>query len=108
MDSLDRRIGELVSALPDRVGETLAQPEMAGLAAELAARGATTLGDQLRVLRNDLSHGVRNYDNATLRPWVQTAETLCRGHALRLLGFEPQHIELALVSGAGSEAKELG
>ena len=102
IDSLDRRIGELVSALPDRVGETLAQPEIAGLAAELAARGATTLGDQLRVLRNDLSHGVRNYDNATLRPWVQTAETLCRGHALRLLGFEPQHIEAALVTGAGS------
>jgi ApeA N-terminal domain 1 len=101
-DSLDRRISELVSELPEPVGKTLARPEMCGLAAELATRGATTLGSQLRVLRNDLSHGGRNYDSVTLRPWVQTAETLCRGHALRLLGFRPQDIEAALVADAGS------
>ena len=60
--------------------------------ADALADDVTALEGQLRKLRNDLSHGSRNYPDAVLRPWVAIAETLCRAHALRLLDFNDEAI----------------
>jgi len=91
-DSLDRRIDVLIKQLPEAVCDQLHTPEMATIESDLVEDGQTTLPNQFRVLRNWLSHGVRNYPPRELRPWVRAAEILCRAHALRLLGFDDQAI----------------
>jgi len=96
-DSLDRRIGALVKQLPESVRESLSTPEMATIEADLIEDGQTTLPNQFRVLRNWLSHGVKNYPPAEVRPWARSLETLCRAHSLRLLGFDEQAIVDGLV-----------
>lgn len=99
-DSLDRRLRDLIRELPGNVQQELAPPPDGELVLQLMAAGETSLEGQLRLLRNQLSHGSRNYDNWDLRPMVQVVETLCRAHALRLLGFDPQAIEHGLSASA--------
>ena len=72
---------------------------MAMVEAELVAAGNKSLAAQLRTLRNQLSHGGRNYKESELSPWVRTAETLARAHLLRMLGFDDMAIERALLQG---------
>jgi len=47
---------------------------------------ADSTADALRVVRNDLAHGVRGYPVRELRGVVDVLERIVRGHALRLLG----------------------
>lgn len=95
-DSLDRRLTALIKALPARVRDAVEGADMGAIAADLRAGGVTSLPTQLRILRNHLSHGHRNYSERALRPWVRAVETICRGHLLRLLGFDSGAIESAL------------
>ena len=87
-DSLERRLGSLIVALPNEVQDDLERADMEPLSSQLASDGGPRLEGKLRVLRNQLSHGTANYEASVLRPWVRAVETLCRGHALRLLGFD--------------------
>ena len=63
--------------------------------AGMAAGAPQPIESLLRRLRNDLSHGNRDHDERSLRPWVALVETICRAHALRLLGFD----DAAIVAG---------
>jgi hypothetical protein len=102
-DSLDRRLAALLAALPVQLQSELdSNPELQPIRTALLEEDDTarTLPVQLRLLRNHLSHGDRNYDDRELRPWVQTVETVCRAHLLRLLGFDPSAIEHATSSPA--------
>jgi hypothetical protein len=96
LDNLDRRLRELIRLLPRGVRERLAPPAGGEVAARLAAGGEKDLPGQLRQLRNDLSHGSQNYEDRSLRAWVDIGETLCRAHALRLLGFDDEDVERGL------------
>ena len=98
-DSLDRRLEALIKALPANVAANLIRADMAMVEAELVAAGNKSLAAQLRTLRNQLSHGGRNYKESELSPWVRTAETLSRAHLLRMLGFDDMAIERALLQG---------
>ena len=95
-DSLDHRLRMLIRSLPDAIRRKTELPQSDPVAAMLRNRGARSLEEQLRVLRNDLSHGDQNYEEWELRPWVNVLETLCRSHVLRLLGFDPKAIALAI------------
>ena len=86
----------LIRSLPDAIRRKTELPQSDPVAAMLRNRGARSLEEQLRVLRNDLSHGDQNYEEWELRPWVNVLETLCRSHVLRLLGFDPKAIALAI------------
>ena len=78
--------------LPVGVREALGPPPGDAIAAELIAAGRTALAAQLGDLRNTLSHGSRNHQDQELLPWVKVVETMCRAHALRLLGFDAASI----------------
>lgn len=95
-DNLDRRLRELLQALPAGVRALLVIPSDNPIATELIDAGDTDLEGQLRVLRNNLSHGTQNYDEVSLQPWVEVAETMCRAHALRVLGFDDDGVESGL------------
>ena len=97
IDSLDRRLKCLIDQLPELVQGRLTPPPGEVVTA-LVADGDLPIESLFRVLRNDLSHGNRHYPDPGLRPWVTLVETLCRAHALRLLGFD----ETAIVSGLAS------
>lgn len=98
LDSLDRRLTALLDELPTALREQLeANTELEPVRSELKNEGnAETLAAQIRVLRNHLSHGTRNYEDPALSPWVKTLETICRAHLLRLLGFAEFAIEESL------------
>lgn len=87
-DSLSRRLREILAELPPDVRSQVETPEMSTIAAELAAESVTTLEGQMERLRNDLSHGNRNYPSRDLQPWVTSVELICRANLLRLLGFD--------------------
>lgn len=87
-DSLDRRLRDLIEQLPERVRAVVSEPPSGVVLATMAADGPRPIEALLRILRNDLSHGNKNYSDRDLRPWVHAAETMCRAHALRLLGFD--------------------
>jgi hypothetical protein len=73
--------------------------EMEPIRSQLIAKdNATTPQAQLRVLRNKLSHGDRNYPDHDLQPWVGVVETMCRAQLLGLLGFDSAEIETALTT----------
>jgi ApeA N-terminal domain 1 len=91
-DLLDRRFADLIAHVPDAVRHLLTVPADNEVLSDAVAGDVTALQGQLRKLRNDLSHGNRNYDAAVLRPWVDIAEQLCRAHALRLLDFDDEAI----------------
>ncbi len=76
-----------MAQVPEAVREMLTVPTDNEVLADAVADDVTAVAGQLRKLRNDHSHGNRNYPDAVLRPWVAIAETLCRAHALRLLDF---------------------
>jgi len=103
MPSLDRRLRQLIDMLPVEVQNALVPPPGNVVAAELSAAGNTKLEGQVRGLRNDLSHGRRNFADRALLPWVGIVETLCRAHALRLLGFEDGGIADGLVAPAAPD-----
>jgi hypothetical protein len=89
LDNLDRRLRALLNDLPPDVRhgiETSAglEPIRSELIAE---KDATTMPAQLRALRNQLSHGERNYPDHDLAPWVNALETICRAQLLALLRF---------------------
>lgn len=95
-DGLDRRLGELVAELPTSVQNTLAPPANDPVLVELVADEPLLQG-QLRRLRNNLSHGTRNYTDSGLRPWVRAVEIMCRASALRLLGLSPDAVAAGIV-----------
>lgn len=96
MDSLDRRLRELIAQLPDGVQRRLTVPPDNTIARDFDTAGVPAMDSRLRSLRNDLSHGSRNYDDFDLRPWVAIVDSLCRAHALRLLGFASTDLERGL------------
>ena len=87
-DSLDRRLRDLIDQLPEPVRVGVSSAPAGDVLAAMTLDAQLPLEGLLRVLRNDLSHGKRNYDDRSLRPWVALVETVCRAHALRLLGFD--------------------
>ena len=87
-DSLSRRLKEILAELPPDVRGQVETPEMSTIAAELTAASVTTLEGQLEKLRNNLSHGNRNYPSRDLQPWVASVELICRANLLRLQGFD--------------------
>jgi ApeA N-terminal domain 1 len=97
-DSLDSRLTALIGQLPEPVGESLRHLDMGAIQADLVIGGASTLPAQLRVLRNNLSHGTRNYRDRELLPWVAAVEMICRAQALRLLGFDTDGIVRAIIA----------
>jgi hypothetical protein len=99
LTSLAERLSDLINRLPPGAQRQLEQPEMAAVAKELEADyHATALHEQFARLRNDLSHGQRNYDDHDLDAWVKALELICRAHLMRLLGFKAAAIERALSS----------
>lgn len=102
LTSLAGRLSDLMKGLPPEVQRRLEQPEMAAIAKELkAAHQATVLHEQLARLRNDLSHGQRNYPDHELDPWVKALDLICQAHLMRLLGFKGSGIEQALSTSRG-------
>jgi hypothetical protein len=98
-ENLERRLVSLIRTLPPAVRKTLVRPDMAAIANELRdEEGASTLEAQLRVLRNRLSHGSRNYADHELRPWAHAVEIMCRAHLLKRLGFSQTAIKKGLAS----------
>jgi ApeA N-terminal domain 1 len=95
-DQLDRRLAAVLRQVPLGVRANLRSPEMNALARKMT--GAATLPAQLRVIRNELSHGRRSFDERDLRPWVRATEFICQAHALRLIGFDGPAIEQGLAS----------
>jgi hypothetical protein len=97
-DSLERRLLPLLNDLPASVRNRIETDQaLAPIRSQLIAdEDATTLQAQLRVLRNQLSHGDRNYPDYDLRPWVDVVETVCQAQLLSLLGFSRPQIEKAL------------
>ncbi len=78
IDSLDRRLEDLLQGIPSAVRKDLERPDMADLSAILKGEGAGTLEAQIRTLRNDLSHGSRNFEEQDLKPWVRVVEVMCQ------------------------------
>jgi hypothetical protein len=91
IDSLNRRLRDLIQQLPPPVRALLAPPSGEVLAA-MNKDGERSIEVLLRTLRNDLSHGIRHYTDHALRPWVAIVEIMCRAHALRLLKFDEEAI----------------
>lgn len=87
-DSLDRRLRGLIDHLPEPIRVPLREGPAGDVLTPLTTDGPQPVETLLSRLRNDLSHGNRNYDDPSLRPWVSLVETMCRAHALRLLGFD--------------------
>jgi hypothetical protein len=72
---------------------------MAVIAGDLRATyESTAVHDQMAQLRNELSHGRRNYDDHELQPWVYALDAICRGHVMRLLGFKDDAIASSLTT----------
>jgi hypothetical protein len=99
-ESLERRLLPLLNDLPAPVRHRMeSDQEMDPVRSQLIAEdNATTLQAQLRVLRNKLSHGERNYPDHNLEPWIGVVETICRAKLLDLLGFDSTEIETALTT----------
>jgi len=100
-DSLERRLLPLLNDLPASVRQGMdSDPRLDPIRSQLIAEDeARTMQAQLRVLRNKLSHGERNYPDHHLQPWVAAVETICQVQLLALLGgFSSSDIERALVT----------
>jgi hypothetical protein len=97
-DSLERRLLPLLNELPPQVRQRIeSDTRLEAIRQRLIAdEGATTFQAQLRVLRNQLSHGDRNYPDYDLAPWVAAVEMLCWAQLLALLGFPSSDLEKAL------------
>jgi hypothetical protein len=95
-DSLDRRLLDLIEQLPKPVRALLLEPPGGDVLAAMSTDGPQPIEALLRILRNDLSHGNRNYDDRDLGPWVEIVETTCRAHTLRLLGFDDDAVAAGL------------
>jgi hypothetical protein len=96
--SLEGRLLPLLDAMPASVRHRIeSHEELEPLRSQLVANDeATTTQAQLRVLRNKLSHGERNYPDHVLSPWVVMVETICQAQLLGLLGLGSSEIESAL------------
>ncbi len=101
-DSLERRLRDLLGVLPEGAHDVFTRPSMEPLKSLLVARGDLSLEGLLQRLRNDLSHGNEHYDDSLLRPWADTADMICQGHIMRLLGFS----SAAIVAGLHAAAVE--
>jgi hypothetical protein len=99
-DSLERRLLPLLRDLPVSVRQALESDQaLDPIRSQLIAdEDAKTFQAQLRVLRNQLSHGERNYHDGDLKPWVDALETICRGQLLGLLGFAASDVESTLAT----------
>ncbi len=106
-DSLDRRLRELIEQLPVPVRALVAKPPVGGILDAISADASQRVESLLRILRNDLSHGNRNHDDRSLRPWVTLVETICRAHALRLLGFDDAATVAGLVAPSAPQPPKL-
>jgi hypothetical protein len=67
-DSLDRRLLDLIEQLPKPVRALLLEPPGGDILAAMSTDGPQPIEALLRILRNDLSHGNRNYDDRDLGP----------------------------------------
>jgi hypothetical protein len=86
-ESLTYRLDELFKGVGSEVREVLAELASSGTGSRLREAGAISETDMLRVLRNELSHGVAVYSGSDLRGWVQLLERIARVHLARLLGL---------------------
>jgi hypothetical protein len=86
-DSLDRRLRDLIEALPAEAQKRLEHRGLP-LSTELQADGERRLDQKLRRLRNELSHGTRRIEEEKLEPWVDLLETIAQFHLLRRLGID--------------------
>jgi hypothetical protein len=92
IDSLDRRLRDLIATAPPQVQKALTDLLQTEIGKSMLADDKRTIDAQIRVLRNDLMHGNRHYDAHDLRPWASAVDKLCRVQALRLLGFSQDEI----------------
>jgi hypothetical protein len=69
---------------------------MSAISVGLVTEGVTTYEMQIERIRNNLSHGNRNYVQHELQPWMASLELVSRAHLMRLLGFDDDGISLAL------------
>jgi len=93
LDNLERRIRDLMAQLseaPDGLS-SLAQTELAQMHA------GESIEVVIRIVRNDLAHGTRNYERRLLRPFNDALDRVCRAHLLRLLGCSDELVGRALV-----------
>lgn len=82
--SLNTTLEATAKMLPvDGLAAIARTPLVVGL---IESQRADSTADALRVVRNDLAHGVRGYPVWELRGVVDVLERIVRGHALRLLG----------------------
>ncbi len=86
LDSLDRRLRELIADMPE-AGRDAMEHRSLPLAAELEGEGEKRLDQMLRRLRNDLSHGTRQVEEDDLAPWVELLERIAQHHLLSRLGI---------------------
>uniref|UniRef100_A0AAU1LX94 ApeA N-terminal domain-containing protein n=1 Tax=Streptomyces sp. NBC_00148 TaxID=2903626 RepID=A0AAU1LX94_9ACTN len=85
--SLDRRLRESFSVIPDGVMSKLADtPLIKSLASDSREPKEKDPADALRLVRNDLSHGNRGYPVQDLEDVADILERAARAHLLRCLG----------------------
>lgn len=73
--SLRRRLEELIEALPNDLRE---------------AAFANSLPERVPEIRNDLAHGLKDYDQDELRPIDEAMKLVADSHLLRILGLAPE------------------
>jgi hypothetical protein len=88
---LDGALKKLIESLPVNVMKRLDDSALVAESRLDPKRPVTTPG-ALRVVRNNLAHGTRGYDNDALSEVVHILELVVRAHALRVLGC-PAHIQ---------------
>lgn len=95
LTGLEQSLSAMVTTLPvdlmPRIGESALVAE-----AKAGPLGPTTTASALRVVRNDLAHGLRGYDPHDLHEVVTLLERVVRAHALRLLGCPEVVLERVL------------
>ena len=74
--SLRRRLENLLSRVPP----SIQQVDTANLLAE-----------RVPAMRDDLAHGLREYEPTVLLPFIRAMKTLADAHLLQLLDLEPEH-----------------
>lgn len=92
---LEDALRTMILALPVDLTAKLGATALIRSTKDDEPRSRSTFG-ALRVIRNNLAHGLRGYDPHDLHLVVQVLERVVRAHALRVLGCPPQVLERAL------------
>ncbi|WP_169734294.1 ApeA N-terminal domain 1-containing protein [Hamadaea tsunoensis] len=93
--SLDARLRQIFADLPNNPTDELkALPLIQAMFGD--ARRPTDVGHALRLIRNDLSHGSKNYDAREVNEVVIVLHRVARAHLLRLLGCDDAALRAVL------------